>query len=123
MGWSEQMASRLVQNIRDYSQSKGPFAGGLSDGEQWWESLMFPLQNSLFNPLHSHYLQLYPMQQKLNGFSLALVVYTQSVKHSRLTVQNFEMLGMLRNHYSYVLNKEWTLAGEPTHWHKLHVHT
>jgi hypothetical protein len=45
------------------------------------------------------------------------------VKHSRLTVQNFEMLGMLRNHYSYVLNKERTLAGEPTHRRKLHVHT
>ncbi|KAF8491947.1 hypothetical protein JB92DRAFT_2752511, partial [Gautieria morchelliformis] len=47
----------------------------------------------------------------------------QSVKRSRLTVQNFEMLGMLRNHYSYVLDKEQALAGQPTHQHKVHMHT
>ncbi|KAF8515855.1 hypothetical protein JB92DRAFT_2716579 [Gautieria morchelliformis] len=47
----------------------------------------------------------------------------QSVKRSRLTIQNFEMLGMLRNHYSYVLNKEQALAGQPAHRCKVHVHT
>jgi hypothetical protein len=122
MGWSEQMASRLVQNIRDYSQSKGPFAGGLSDGEQWWESLMLPTPEFPIRSLALTLFAIVPHAAEVERLFSSLGGI-QSVKRSRLTVQNFEMLGMLRNHYSYVLNKERTLAGKPTHRHKLHVHT
>ncbi|KAF8573021.1 hypothetical protein K439DRAFT_1625352 [Ramaria rubella] len=122
MGWSELMATCLVQNLCDYSQSKGPFVGGLSDGEKWWESLALP---SAEFPLRSLALTLFaivPHATEVKRLFSGLGGI-QSVKRSRLTVQNFEMLGMLRNHYTYVLHKKRAIAGQPVRTCKLHVHT
>lgn len=38
-GWDDVAAAKLVDNLQDYQAAKGVYAGGKSDGQQWWEDL------------------------------------------------------------------------------------
>lgn len=37
--WNEQLASLLVEDLKQYYHCKGAFVGGQADGLDWWESL------------------------------------------------------------------------------------
>jgi hypothetical protein len=37
--WDQHQAAKFLDDLKQYYQCKGPFAGGQVDGKDWWENL------------------------------------------------------------------------------------
>ncbi|KAL0056560.1 hypothetical protein AAF712_016834, partial [Marasmius tenuissimus] len=119
--WSRAEAIQLRDDIDLYYQIKEPFTGGTADSLEWWKSLpinskVHPIK-SLAIVLHSitpHAAEIERLFSSLNGI--------QSPCRNNLSVDNFEKLAKLRNHYSAKLWEDKRAAGQSTHRKHSHMH-
>jgi hypothetical protein len=110
MGWSGETAAVLVKNLQNYHSCKSPFIGGNTDAQMWWESLTLPATEYPIKSLALTLFAVVPHAADVRHLFSGLGGI-QSVKRSWLSVQNFEMLGMLRNHYIFMLQKGLATKG------------
>lgn len=120
--WSEGKAKLLVEDLKQYYQCKGPFAGGQADGLDWWECLPVNADSHPLKVLAVVLFSIVPHSADVERLFSDLGG-TQSIKRCRLTVDNIETLGKLRANYSYHLHQRARLAGKPIHRHHAHMHS
>ncbi|KAI0073357.1 hypothetical protein K474DRAFT_1603514 [Panus rudis PR-1116 ss-1] len=104
----EEDASALIEDLKQYRQCKGPFVGAGGDAKEWWEDIdgeKHPLQRIaiLLHSVVPHAAEVERLFSNLGGI--------QGRRRSNLTVENFKKLGVLRNHYSYLLWERDRKAG------------
>ncbi|KAG2355516.1 hypothetical protein BDR07DRAFT_1540853, partial [Suillus spraguei] len=64
--WDGDQAVKLVENLKQYYQCKGPFAGGQANGKDCWENLPISAKSYPLKHLQSLYSQLSLMRQMSN---------------------------------------------------------
>ncbi|KAI0082441.1 hypothetical protein K474DRAFT_1694307 [Panus rudis PR-1116 ss-1] len=97
--WDEKKAKLLIEDLRQYEQGQGKFAGGEADAKAWWMRIpdIHPLRQMAI-VLHSivpHTAEVERLFSNLGGI--------QGCRRINLTVENFKKLGILRNHYAAAL--------------------
>ncbi|KAJ3539928.1 hypothetical protein NMY22_g4510 [Coprinellus aureogranulatus] len=120
--WSKTDVELLMKDLRDYNSSKAPFAGGGRDGLVWWESLPISAQAHPLKRMAITLLSVVPHTAELERL-FSQLGGTQSAKRCNLTVDRFETLGRLRNHYCSVLWEYKKSTGQSVHRKHPHMHT
>ncbi|KAJ8582931.1 hypothetical protein M405DRAFT_692843, partial [Rhizopogon salebrosus TDB-379] len=108
--WDAGRAVMLIENLKQYYQCKGPFAGGQSNGKDWWESLPISARTHPLKTLAVTLFSIVPHAAEVEQLFSDLGGI-QGVKHCNLTVHTFETLGKLRNNYSYHIYQRALTAG------------
>ena len=101
---------------------RGLFVGGKADAKDWWEEL---LTKGSIHPLKTFAIQIFmivPHAAEVEWL-FSNLGGLQGVKHCNLTVENFEKLGKLQNHYSYHLQQHNKSLGKSTGRKHGHMHT
>lgn len=121
-GWSVDVASMLIDDLKQYHLCKGLFVGGLADAKEWWDGVPTtgaknPLKTfaTLIFSIVPHAAEVERLFSNLGGI--------QGVKRCNLTIENFETLGKLRNSYSYHLQQHKKQLGKPIRRNHGHMHT
>jgi len=120
--WNEQLASLLVEDLKQYYHCKGAFVGGQADGLDRWKSLLISSKSHPLKSLIITLLSIVPHFADVERLFLALGS-TQTPKQCNLSIETFEMLGKLCANYSYHLYRCDRTAGKSTHCHHNHMHT
>lgn len=121
-GWSKEMATALLGDIKAYFHAQAPFQGGKADGRDWWKSLLVNVTSHPIKALAIKLFSIVPHAAEVERF-FSNLGGVQSVKRSRLTVPHMETLGMLRNHYTRQLHEAAIKAGKSTRRKHAHMHT
>ncbi|KIK00940.1 hypothetical protein K443DRAFT_132504 [Laccaria amethystina LaAM-08-1] len=121
-GWSKEMATALLRDIKGYFHVQAPFQGGKADGRDWWKSLLVNVTSHPLKALAIKLFSIVPHAAEVERF-FSNLVGIQSVKCSSLTVPHMETLGTLRNHYTRHLLEEAIKAGKSTRRKHAHMHT
>lgn len=92
--WDGDQAVKLIKNLKQYYQCKGPFAGGQADGKDWWENLPISMKT---HPLKSLAIMLFSIVPHAGDVEQLFsdLGGIQGVKCCNLTVCTFETLGKL----------------------------
>jgi hypothetical protein len=120
--WSQEKASCLVEDLKQYYHCKGPFMGGQADGLDWWESLPIKPASHPLQSLAIILLSVVPHSADVERLCSALRG-TQTPKRCNISVDTFETLGKLCANYSYHLYQRDRAAGKSTHHRHNHMHT
>jgi hypothetical protein len=120
--WDQHRAAKLLDDLKQYYQCKGPFAGGQVDGKDWWENLSVAGRDHPLKPFAIVLFSIVPHAAKVERLFSDLGGI-QGVKRCNLTVHNFETLGKLCNNYSYHLHTRAREAGKSTRQKHAHMHT
>ena len=121
-GWSKEMATALLRDIKGYFHAHAPFQGGKADGRDWWKSLLVNVTSHPLKALAIKLFSIVPHAAEVERF-FSNLGGVQSVKRSRLTVPHMETLGTLRNHYTCQLQEEAINAGKSTRRKHVHMRT
>lgn len=121
-GWSREMATALLRDIKGYFHVQGPFQGGKADGRDWWKSLLVSVASHPLKALAIKLFSIVPHAAEVERF-FSNLGGIQSVKRSRLTIPHLKTLGTLRNHYTRQVQEEATKAGKSTRRKHAHMHT
>jgi hypothetical protein len=109
--WDGDQALKLVENLKQYYQCKGPFIGGQANGKNWWESLPISMKTYLLKTLAITIFSIVPHSAEVEWLFSDLGGI-QGVKCCNLTVRTFETLGKLRNNYTYHVYQRALAAGK-----------
>jgi hypothetical protein len=98
--WKEGDAQKLVENMKQYYQCKGPFTGGQADGLDWWENLPISGESHPLKALAITIFSIVPHAANVEWL-FSQLGGNQSVKRCNLAVDTFEKLGKCRANYAY----------------------
>jgi len=93
-GWSKEMATALLRDIKGYFHAQAPFQGGKADGRDWWKSLLVNVTSHPLKALAIKLFSIVPHAAEVKCF-FSNLGGIQSVKCSSLMVPHIEMLGTL----------------------------
>lgn len=120
--WSSSQARLLMENLKEYHRSKGPFTGGQKDGLGWWQDLPVTAEKYPLKVMAIVLLSVVPHAGEVERLFSALGG-TQSNRRCNLSVDTFEKLGKLRSNYSYQMYQRDRSLGKSTHRRHAHMHT
>ncbi|EDR09157.1 uncharacterized protein LACBIDRAFT_326544 [Laccaria bicolor S238N-H82] len=121
-GWTKEMATALLRDIKGYFHSHTPFQGGKADGRDWWKSLLMNVTSHPLKGLAIKLFSIVPHVAEVKHF-FSNLGGVQSVKHSCLTVPHMETLGTLQNHYTCQLQEDAINTGKSMCQKHTHMHT
>lgn len=120
--WPEEDARKLVDDMQQYNQCKGPFAGGKADGLDWWMNLAVGAAAHPLKALAINILSIIPHAADVERL-FSQLGGVQTAKRCNLTVDTFATLGKCRANYAFHLYQLNRLAGRLTHRRHTHMHT
>jgi len=120
--WSEAMAQKLAQDLKDYYVGNDPFTGGRRDARDWWISL---IAMATAHPLKAMAIQIFaivPHSGDMEQYFLSLGL-VQSWRQAQVTTKHMQSIGSLRHHYVYKIQKALLAQGKPIQRQHTHMHT
>jgi len=121
-GWAEDVAHKLVANIRTYADGSSPFEGGASNGLDWWEGLSIKASDCPLKSMGIRILSIIPHAGEVERL-FSNLGHIQGVRRCNLTVPHMQTLGSLRNYYQGVADKKKKESGQSTRRKHAHMHT
>lgn len=116
------MAKNLTSDLKAYHNGLAPFAGGKSDGKDWWTSLLVSISSHPLKALVIKIFSIVPHAAEVERFFSSLGGF-QTAKRSRLTIPHMQTFGTLRNDYVQQLQEVAIAAGIFTRRKHAHMHT
>jgi hypothetical protein len=120
--WDAARAGNLMGDLQQYYACKGIFAGGTADAREWWDALPISGDKRPLKTLAIVLFSVVPHAAEVERLFSGLSGI-QGVKRCNFTVPTFEILGKLRNNYSYHIYERNRAAGISVHRKHSHMHT
>jgi hypothetical protein len=120
--WSKEMAKKLTSDLKAYHNGLAPFAGGKSDGKDWWTSLLVGISSHLLKALAIKIFSIVPHAAEVEHFFSSLGGF-QTAKRSHLTIPHMQTFGTLRSDYVHQLHEVTIAAGKFMRRKHAHMHT
>ena len=120
--WDAVRAAKIIEDLKQYYQCRGPFTGGQAKGKEWRESLPISSTDHPLKGFAITLLSIVPHSAEVERLFSDLGG-VQGVKRCNLSVRTFETVGKLRNNYSYHLYQRAAASGKPVHQKHAHKHT
>jgi hypothetical protein len=120
--WCQKDALALIQDIKGYFHSKGPFVGAAKDAKEWWTSLTISATDHPIKKLAITIFLIVPHTADVERLFSDLGG-VQTPKRCNLTVENFEALGKIRSNLQRTYHEGLKAEGKPIRRHHGHMHT
>lgn len=122
LGWSKEAAQQLTRDLHEYNLAKGPFSGGLADGQAWWENMAVTASSRPIKSMAIILFSVVPHAAEVERLFSDLASI-EGDKRTNFNVDTLLTLGRLRCNYRDMIQNYRRATGNSVRRRHAHMHT
>lgn len=121
-GWPMKAATQLTKDLHEYSLVQGPFVGGLTNAQTWWENLPISAEVRPIKSMAILLFSIVPHSAEVERLFSDLA-NIEGKKRTHLDVETLQSLGRLRCNYRDMIQEYDQANGRSVRRKHAHMHT